>query len=183
MDYFCGISSLTVADGKCDTHECELLNITELGEYQIIAEEITNISCNASQNFTAESDISADSFPNNNTNIIFEHFTATCRRYTDILAFKDQLQKVLFNNNETLSNDILLQLTSLIIKLQTAAMKLQNIESKMNKSYCVSFTSAQYDLIYSSRQLHTNVVRSLCIRAGVYLQDTKNLCDNWAKYK
>lgn len=167
-----------------DIQKCELLNLTELGEYLIIAEEITVLSCGASRSFTAESVFSADSLPNYNSNIILEHFTATCRRFTDILAFKDQLQKVLYNNNETLSNDILLQLTSLIIKLQTAAMKLQKIERKLNKSYCVLFTSAQYDLIYSSRhaQPHTNIVRSLCIRAAV-LQDKKKLCDNWANYK
>ena len=182
------VISLTVAGGKCDdVCNCELLNITELGEYQIIAEEITNISCYVSKKFTVESSFSAGSLPNNNSNVIFKYFTATCKRYTDILAFKDQLQKVLLINNETLSIDTLLQLTSLIIDLQTAAMKLQNIERKMNESYCVTFTSEQYELIYFSRQLQmnmeNNLLRSLCIRAGLYLQNKKCVCDNWARYK
>ena len=183
------VISLTVAGGKCnDACECELSNITELGEYLIIAEEITDISCYVSNEFIVESSFSAGSLPNNNSNVIFKYFTPTCKRYTDILAFKDQLQKVLLINNQTLSNDTLLQLTSLIIDLQTAAMKLQNIERKMNESYCVTFTSEQYELIYFSRQLqmnmkNNNLVRSLCIRAGLYLQNKKCVCNNWARYK
>ena len=59
--------------------------------------------------------------------VIFMNVSATCRRYTDIMAFKGQFQKQLFNNATQL--DIML-LTSLIsyISLQTAAMKLQKIE-------------------------------------------------------
>ena len=178
---------LTVASGRCNADfKCKLLSIKELREYQITAEEITDLSCGASQNFVVENGFSAGSLPNNNSNTIFKEFSATCRRYTDILAFKDQLQKVLFNNNETLGNDNSLQLTSLMIKLQTAAMSLQNIEKKMNERYCVSFTSEQYELIYFSRQLRMNMknlLLSLCIRARIYWQDKKSVCENWAKYK
>ena len=59
---------------------------------------------------------------------IYRKLSATCKRYTDVLAFKNQIQKQMFDGNTKLSDDVLLVLTSLIIKLQTIAMKLQDIE-------------------------------------------------------
>ena len=58
------------------------------------------------------------------TTTIFSHFSSTCRRYTDVMAFKKQLQCHMFaGTSETAS-----QLTPLIIELHTAALKLQHIE-------------------------------------------------------
>ena len=53
-------------------------------------------------------------------------FSSTCKRYTDVIALKNQLQCHVFNS--VLTSDIASQLTLHIIKLQTAAVKLQNIE-------------------------------------------------------
>ena len=61
---------------------------------------------------------------------MFQNFNATCRRYIDAMVSKHQLQEILFSSNKTLSRNIILQITSLIIILQTAAMKLQDIEMK-----------------------------------------------------
>ena len=109
-----------VGVSKQSTDNCELagLPLNHLGEYQNIMQEISDTSCDLSNSsFGKERIYHNSSLPNNNSNLnnIFLSFSATCRRYTDILALKDQLQKVLFDSNETLSSEILLQLTSLII--------------------------------------------------------------------
>ena len=123
---FTVIVFLTVASGKCDRQvrntadDCKLARLEQLGEYQIITKEITDISCPLSNttNFQVETTESWDS-----SNKIFQNFNATCRRYIDVLAFKDQLQELVFSSSITLSSDNLLQITSLIINLQTAAIR------------------------------------------------------------
>ena len=178
---------LTVAGGKCDrqvqnTADCTLATLEQLGEYQIITEEITNISCPLSNtsNFEVET---TGSWINNSFNEIFQNFNATCRRYIDVLAFKDQLQELVFSSNRILSSDTVLQITSLIINLQTAAMKLQDIELEMNGQYCVTFTSEQYKSIYFSRLHHhqENLINALCERALIW-QNKTNVCAQWTEY-
>ena len=176
-----------MAGGKCDgqvrntANNCELATLEQLGEYQIITEEITNISCPLSNtsNFEVET---TESWINNSFNEIFQNFNATCRRYIDVLAFKDQLQELVFSSKITLSSDSLLQITSLIINLQTAAMKLQDIELELNEKYCVTFTSKQYKSIYFSR-LHQEdpIMKTLCERAHIW-QNKTNVCAEWTKY-
>jgi len=57
---------------------------------------------------------------------IYEKFSSTCKRYTDIMAVKNQLQCHVFKRkSNTSSNTTVSQLTQLIIKLQTAAVMLQ----------------------------------------------------------
>ena len=76
----------------------------------------------------------------------------------------------MFSSNRTLSSDTVLQITSLIINLQTAAMKFQDIELKLNEKYCVTFTLKQYKSIYFSRLLHDqrDLINTLCERAKIW---------------
>ena len=55
---------------------------------------------------------------------IIKQFSSTCRRYTEVMALKNQLQCHMFSGTP----DVTAQLTPLIISLQTAAVRLQNIE-------------------------------------------------------
>ena len=181
---FTVIVFLTVADGKCDRQvrntagNCALAKLEQLGNYQIIAQEITDISCPLSNttDFEVETTESWDS-----SNEIFQNFNATCRRYNDVLAFKDQLQELVFSSSITLSRDNLLQITSLIINLQTAAMKLQDIELELNELYCVTFTSKQYKSIYFSRLHQGDLINALCERAWIW-QNKTNVCTDWTEY-
>ena len=52
--------------------------------------------------------------------------SSTCKRYTDIMALKNQLQCHVFNS--ALTPNRASNLTQLIIKLQTAVINLQTIE-------------------------------------------------------
>ena len=61
-----------------------------------------------------------------NTDSAFMQFSSTCKRYTDVMALKNQLQCHVFNSQ--LKSDTASQLTQLIIKLQTAAIMLQKME-------------------------------------------------------
>ena len=128
--------------------------------------------------------IKASPTNNSNVGIIFKNLTATCRRYVDVLAYKDQLQKQMFNNATRQSNATLTLLTSLIITLQTAAMKLQQIEIKMAESYCITFTSEQYEVIYLSRLHSTEVdlLSSLYNRALGKWADFVDPCRKWENY-
>ena len=175
-----------------NTDDCEQagLPLNHLREYQNIVQKIANTACALSQSSFGKGRVYQYSLPNNNLKLsnIFLSFSATCRRYTDILALKDQLQKVLFDSNETLSSEILLQLTSLIINLQTAAKNLQyieknqqSIEMKQHNRYCVTFTSSQYELIYFSRLHKSDIASSLCKKAKV-LRNKNEACKNWKNY-
>ena len=55
-----------------------------------------------------------------NTDSAFMQFSGTCKRYTDLMALKNQLQCQVFNSQIT--TDTASQLTQLIINLQTAAV-------------------------------------------------------------
>ena len=184
MDNLYSNDILSLEGGWCnDQHEvnsCKLATLEQLGEYHIITAEITNISCplNKTSNFEVDN---TTSWVNRYSNEIFKNFNATCRRYNDALAFKYQLQEILFRSNKTLSNDTVLQITSLIINLQTAAMKLQDIELKLNKQLCVTFTSKQYKSIYFSRMHQGDLINTLCERARVW-QNKTNVCTNWTEY-
>jgi len=70
---------------------------------------------------------------NNNDNVSLENlksmlngFSSTCKRYTHIMAFKQQLQCHIFNT--ALEANTVSLLTNLIITLQIAAVKLQKLE-------------------------------------------------------
>ena len=61
---------------------------------------------------------------------MFTKLSSTCKRYTDVLALKNQLQCHMFHNelaNNARSN-VTLKITQLLIALQTAATKLQKIQ-------------------------------------------------------
>ena len=145
---------LTAKSGKCNDPAgnagldyCKLTMLIQLGEYQNIVEEITDISCPLSNipNLKVQSSFSPLSLINRNYSEIVHSFNATCRRYIDTLAFKYQLQKMIFNRNATLSSDAALQITLLIINLQTVALKLQQIGLKLDKQYCATFSPRQYE--------------------------------------
>ena len=61
-----------------------------------------------------------------NINSVLMKFSSTCKRYTDVMALKNQLQSHVFSSN--LTSDTASQLTQFIIELQTAAVNLQKIE-------------------------------------------------------
>ena len=127
--------------------------------------------------------IKASPTSNSKVGIVFKNLDGTCRRYADVLAYKDQLQKQLFNNATRQTGTIAL-LTSLIIELQTAAMKLQQIEIKITAKYCITFTSEEYELIYLSR-LHStedDLINSLNKRAKNKWVDYIDTCDKWENY-
>ena len=79
------------------------------------------------------------------------------------------------------SNTLVLQITSLIINLQTAAIKLKGIQLELNKEYCVTFTSEQYKSICFSRLHKEDILSSLCERAKIW-QDKNFVCATWRKY-
>ena len=79
------------------------------------------------------------------------------------------------------SNTLALQIASLIINLQTAAMKLQDIQLEPNEEYCVTFTSEQYKSIYFSRLHKEDRLSSLCKRARIW-QDKNYVCARWREY-
>ena len=129
-------------------------------------------------------------------------FSSTCKRYTDVMALKNQLQCHVFNSQ--LTSDTASHLTQLIINLQTAAVKLQIIEvsnfykwsynviiakplhlyysmsllllQKESGSSCVEFTATQYYHIYQSRFEEGVVDKSLKGRSYVHIGNiTKQL--------
>ena len=137
---------------------CTLITQNQIGEYHKIATVITNTSCPfVPENYSIYFDTSNFEVENKSSlvNNVFQNLNETCRRYTETLAFKDQVQKVLFSKNETViinnGYDVLLNITLLLKLLQTAAMKLQDIELETNKRYCATFTSTQYEVIYISK--------------------------------
>ena len=100
---FTAIVFLTVAGGKCDrqdsitTDNCKLVTLEQLGSYYIITVEITDISCPLSKTSNVEVETTG-SWVNRSSNEIIQNFNATCRRYIDALAFKYQLQEILFSS-------------------------------------------------------------------------------------
>ena len=67
-----------------------------------------------------------------NINEIVMELSSTCKRYTDIMALKNQFQCHVFNKDATNDVETIAQLTKLLISLQTAAIDLQNIEVHIN---------------------------------------------------
>ena len=80
------VISLTVVGNRCEQTNCTIIEqLNPSNEFK----EITTIS-EALKNLT----FTKPRFPaSNNTNVsvIFRALSATCRRYTDVLAFKGQL--------------------------------------------------------------------------------------------
>ena len=169
--------SLTVAAPNAKWQDkCEELK--QLKEYQAISIEIVkDLRALRNENIALEikGDYSIDLQANINT-IIFDSLNDTCIKFTEILAFKDQLLKQISDNNTTLKDENILKLFSLIIKLQTAAMNLQGIKRHL---HCITFSSEQYELIYFSR-LHVNndLVISLATIAGTKWQNKTNACED-----
>ena len=127
---------LSLAGVRCNneaTDNCVGM-LEQFDEYHNIAVEITDISCplSKSSHFKATS---TGSLFSRHFKEIFQNLNLTCRRYIDALAFKYQLQKVLFSSNKMQSsNTLALQITSLIINLQTAARKLQDTCIQLDKN-------------------------------------------------
>ena len=65
--------------------------------------------------------------PSDTINKIMEKFTPICQRYTDVMAHKRYLQRLLFDGN--LNNaTVIVKLTLVIIKLQFMANSLQTAQ-------------------------------------------------------
>ena len=156
-------------------------NLMQLVEYYNITEKITDTSCPLSNISVFE--VQNNSGSSRNYTEIVRSFDATCRRHIDTLAFKYQLQNMLFSENKILDNDIVLEISSLIVNLQMAAKKLQHIRKELNKTCCVTFTAEQYELLYFSRlhQIENNIISSLCEKAQVW-QNRTDVCLNWKNY-
>lgn len=179
------IVSLTVTGGRClplhaDVSNtptkctCTLTRQSQIGDYQEMAAVIPHTSCPfvPDKDFISYFDASNFEVENKSSlvNNVFQNLNETCRRYTEILAFKDQVQKVLFSKNDTIiinnGYDVLPNITLLLNLLQTAAMKLQDIELGRSKRYCVTFTSTQYEVIYISKlQEGKSLLESLCYKS------------------
>ena len=160
-------------------------NLMQLVEYYNITESITDISCPLSNilHHKVQNNLSESS--RNYYNEIVHGFHATCRRHIDTLAFKYQLQNMLFSGNETLDSDTVLKISSLIVNLQTAAKKLQHIRKELNKTCCVIFTAEQYELLYFSRlhQIKNTAIISLCEKAQVWQKRSEDQeCSDWTEY-
>ena len=63
-----------------------------------------------------------------NFETIMANFTPVCQRYTDVMAHKYYLQHLLFNGTNNATATVLINLTSVIIKLQVMANSLQTIQ-------------------------------------------------------
>jgi len=62
-------------------------------------------------------------------NATVKELSSTCKKYTDVMALKNQLQCHIFNKDATNSVEKnITEITRLLISLQTAAIELQNIE-------------------------------------------------------
>ena len=179
------IASLTVTGGRClplcpgisnntTNCTCTLTTQNQIGEYHEMAAVITDTLCAflPEKDFISYFDASNFEVENKSSlvNTVFQNLNETCRRYTETLAFKDQVQKVLFSKNDTIiinnDYDVLPNITLLLKLLQTAAMKLQDIELGTSKRYCVTFTSTQYEMIYISKlQEGKRLLESLCYKS------------------
>ena len=58
---------------------------------------------------------------------MYKGFSATCRRYTDVMAHKHELQSIIFTMDDNSSNrSVTANIILSIIKLESAALRLQN---------------------------------------------------------
>ena len=171
---------IVIATGLEVCGGCNHANILTLPETEFDQIIKTTKSINETQEAFL---IKASPTSNSKVGIVFKNLDGTCRRYADVLAYKDQLQKQLFNNATRQTSTIAL-LISLIIELQTAAMKLQQIEIEITAKYCITFTSEEYELIYLSR-LHStedDLINSLNKRAKNKWVDYIDVCNKWENY-
>ena len=115
---------LSLTGGRCNnetsytTDNCKLATLEQFDDYHNIVVDITDTACplSKSSHFKATT---TGSLVNRNFKEIVQNFHAMCRRYTDAMTFKYQLQEVLFNSNKMLSSNTLAsQITSLIIQQQ-----------------------------------------------------------------
>jgi len=91
---------LTVASGRCND-ECNSATVFKqlLCEYQSITSKTVKFLSNLKK-ITLNDNFAIDvPLVNYISNIAIQNLSATCRRYADTLAFKDQFQKQIFNNN------------------------------------------------------------------------------------
>lgn len=165
---------LAKAESRCESD----IRCTIIRGMQPINEidEIINICRQFEGNLTV-----ADPQPSSNV-MGLEKLNGTCRRYTDVMAFKHQFQKQI---SSELSDNQLLSITTLIMNFQMAAMKLQNMEIELTKrcSTCKRFTSKEYDSIFFSRlNVEEDLVSSLSCIAATIWQNQTDLCDEWDNY-
>ena len=59
------------------------------------------------------------------TESLYEESSGTCRRHMDVMVHKYELQKLLFSNS--LSEEVIKEITLLVIKLESLATRLQKI--------------------------------------------------------
>ena len=97
---------------------------------------------------------------------IFDQFSLHCKGFTNATSLKYHVQDLLFDNNTTpqLSYE---NLSKLLIKLQTMATTLDDIQYIRDHSSCVRLTAAQYRIMYYAKFEQDNAA--------------KDFMDDWAR--
>ena len=96
-------------------------------------------------------------------NAIFHHFSTLCKDFTKAMSLKYQVQDLLFNADTTpeLTTENIQTLTKMIIKLQTMATALGDLQFHEDRSRCVRLTAAQYRIMYHVSQLKATLKQTL----------------------
>ena len=148
------------------------------------------------------SNTNSSSLIQNVTDSINNTFSATCKRYTDVMAHKHELQRLLFMMKDEESS-LSANVTSLIINLENGASKLQSFTVCLLSTYnnclhyiiilsvlqlryygepCVEFTANQYHDIFNSRfQDQGTIDAALSTFVENYMNKTNNCC-TWDQY-
>ena len=92
--------------------------------------------------------INNNSLAQNITSSIYKVFSATCRRYTDVMAHKHELQNLIFNSSSNLN--VTVSITSLIIQLEYAAFRLE--------SFAVRLLTISYNVYIICCELFTDAI-------------------------
>ena len=96
-------------------------------------------------------------------NVTFDHFSTLCKDFTKAMSLKYQVQDLIFNADTTpeLITDNIQTLTKMIIKLQTMATALNDLQFHEDRSRCVRLTAAQYRIMYHVSQLKATLKQAL----------------------
>ena len=85
---------------------------------------------------------------NNTVMKIMEHFNRTCKTLTTVYAFKYQLQRYLFHDDNNATTKVLQDLTSIVIGLEAMASYLQEIATNNVRNYMLyMYYLINYDVI------------------------------------
>ena len=96
-------------------------------------------------------------------NAIFHHFSTLCKDFTKAMSLKYQVQDLLFNADTTpeLTTENIQTLTKMIIKLQTMATTLGDLQFHEDRSRCVRLTAAQYRIMYYVQHPNATLIQAL----------------------